>query len=61
MFDRSLNTHLNCLRVRYNDKTSSLNELFEKDMPVSIHIQKLQVFETKICKTLLLHYYKTKF
>ena len=35
--------HERCLRIVYNDKQSSLNELLEKDGSVSIHMKNIQI------------------
>ena len=45
---RALNNKINrlherCLRIVYNDKTSTFNELLEKDNSVSIHYRNIQV------------------
>ena len=42
--------HDRCLRVVYNDKQSSFNELLEKDDSVSIHMRNIQILATKIYK-----------
>ena len=42
--------HDRCLRVVYNDKQSSFNELLEKDDSVSIHMRNMQILATKIYK-----------
>ena len=42
--------HERFLRVIYNDKQSSFNELLEKDGSVSIHERNLQVLATEMYK-----------
>ena len=42
--------HERCLRIIYNDKTSSFESLLEKDGSVSIHKSNLQVLATEIFK-----------
>ena len=53
--NRSLNTKINrlhkrCLRIVYNDKKSSFNELLVKDGSVSIHHQNLQKMAVEMFK-----------
>ena len=49
--DRKINRlHERCLRIIYNDKQSSFNELLEKDGSVSIHERNLQVLASEIYK-----------
>ena len=42
--------HERCLRIIYNDKQSSFEELLEKDGSVSIHIRNLQLLATEMYK-----------
>ena len=42
--------HERCLRIIYNDKTSSFENLLEKDGSASIHNRNLQVLATEIFK-----------
>ena len=42
--------HERCLRIIYNDKQSSFNELLEKDGSVSIHIRNIQILATEMFK-----------
>ena len=42
--------HDRYLRIVYNDKQSSFNELLEKDDSVSIHMRNIQILATKIYK-----------
>ena len=54
---RSLNNKINhiherALRVVYNDKQSSFNELLQKDNSVSIHHRNLQVLATEVYKVI---------
>ena len=42
--------HERCLRIIYNDKHTSFEELLEKDKSVSIHQKNLQVLATEIFK-----------
>ena len=42
--------HKRCLRIVYNDKQSSFNELLEKDGSVSIHIRNIQIPATEMYK-----------
>ena len=42
--------HERCLRIVYNDKQSSFNELLEKDGSVSIHMRKIQILATDMYK-----------
>ena len=42
--------HERCLRIIYNDKTSSFENLLENDGSVSIHNRNFQVLDTKIFK-----------
>ena len=37
-----------CLRIVYNDKQSSFNELLEKDGSVSIHMRNIQILATEM-------------
>ena len=37
-----------CLRIVYNDKQSSFNELLEKDDSVSIHMRNTQMLATEM-------------
>ena len=37
-----------CLRIVYNDKQSSFNELLEKDGSVSIHMRNTQMLATEM-------------
>ena len=39
--------HERCLRIVYNDKQSSFNELLEKDGSVSIHMRNIQILATE--------------
>ena len=39
-----------CLRIVYNDKQSSFNELLEKDGSVSIHMRNTQILATEMYK-----------
>ena len=53
--NRSLNTkidrlHERCLRIVYNDKKSSFNELQVKDGSVSVHHQNLQKLAVELFK-----------
>ena len=52
---RNLNNEINrlherCLRVIYNDKTSSFEQLLEKDSSVSIQHRNIQTFATEMYK-----------
>ena len=52
---RALNNKINrpherCLRIIYNDKTSTFKELLEKDKSVSIHYRNIQVLATEMYK-----------
>ena len=52
---RALNNKINrlherCLLIIYNDKTSTFNELLEKDNSVSIHYKKIQALAIEIYK-----------
>ena len=54
-YNRSLNTKINrlheqCLRIVYNDKKLSFNELLAKDGSVSIHHQNLQKLAAEMFK-----------
>ena len=42
--------HERCLRIIYNDKTTSFEDLLEKDSSVSIHDRNLQVLATEMFK-----------
>ena len=42
--------HERCLRIVYNDKQSSFNELLEKDVSVSIHMRNMQILATEMYK-----------
>ena len=42
--------HERCLRIVYNDKQSSFNELLEKDGSVSIHMRNIQILATEMYK-----------
>ena len=42
--------HERCLRLVYNDKQSSFNELLEKDGSVSIHMRNIQILATEMYK-----------
>ena len=42
--------HEKCLRIVYSDKTSSFEELFDKDGSVTIHTRNLKVLATEIFK-----------
>ena len=42
--------HEKCLRIVYSDKTSSFEELLEKDGSVTIHTRNLQVLATEMFK-----------
>ena len=42
--------HGKCLRIVYSDKTSSFEELLEKDGSVTIHTRNLQVLATEMFK-----------
>ena len=44
--------HERCLRITYNDKTSSFQELLEKDGSTSIHDHNLQILATEMFKVL---------
>ena len=44
--------HERCLRITYNDKTSSFQELLEKDGSTSIHDHNLQTLATEMFKVL---------
>ena len=49
---RTNNTKINrlyegCLRIVYDDKQSSFNELLGKDGSVSIHMRNIQILATK--------------
>ena len=39
--------HERCLRIKYSDKQSLLETLFEKDISVSVHNQNLQILATE--------------
>ena len=70
--NRSLNTKINrlhkrCLRIVYNDKKSSFNELLVKDGSVSIHHQNLQKLAAEMFKVsrglspeLLINYFNSE-
>ena len=52
---RALNNKINyiherALRITYNDRTSTFEELLNKDNSVSIHLRNLQVLVTKLYK-----------
>ena len=53
---RALNNKINrhhherCLRIIYNDKTSTFNELLEKDNSVSIHYSNIQALAIEMYK-----------
>ena len=54
-YSRNLNNKINrlhehCLRVIYNDKTSSFEQLLENDNSVSIHHRNIQTLATEIYK-----------
>ena len=40
--------HERCLRIVYNDKESSFNDLLEKDGSVSIHMRNTQILATEM-------------
>ena len=40
--------HERCLRIVYNNKQSSFNELLEKDGSVSIHMRNIQILATEM-------------
>ena len=42
--------HERCLRIVYNNKQSSFNELLEKDGSVSIHMRNTQILATEMYK-----------
>ena len=42
--------HERCLRIVYNDKQSSFNELLEKDGSVSIHMRNIQIPTSEMYK-----------
>ena len=42
--------HERCLRIVYNDKKSSFNELLEKDGSVLIHLRNIQILATEMYK-----------
>ena len=42
--------HERCLRIVYNNKQSSFNELLEKDGSVSIHMRNIQIVATEMYK-----------
>ena len=42
--------HERCLRIVYNDKQSSFNELLEIDGSVSIHMRNIQTLATEMYK-----------
>ena len=42
--------HERCLRIIYNNKQSSFNELLNKDSSVSIHIRNIKRFTTEMFK-----------
>ena len=42
--------HERCLRIIYNDKTSTFNELLEKDNSVSIHYRNIQALAIEMHK-----------
>ena len=53
--NRKLNNKINrlherCLRVIYNDSTSSFTELLEIDNSISVHHRNIQVFATELYK-----------
>ena len=50
--------HDRYLRIVYNDKQSSFNELLEKDDSVSIHMRNIQILATKIYYLMNLKPYK---
>ena len=52
---RALNNEINrlqerCLRIIYNDKTSTFKVLLEKDDPVSIHFRNIQALAIEMYK-----------
>ena len=52
---RALNNKINrlherCLRIIYNDKTSTFKELLEKDNSISIHYRNIQALVIKMYK-----------
>ena len=42
--------HERSLRITYNDRTSTFEELLRKDNSVTIHHRNLQVLATELCK-----------
>ena len=42
--------HERCLRIVYNNKQFSFNELLEKDCSVSVHMRNIQVLATEMLK-----------
>ena len=54
-YSRTNNSKINrlnerCLRIVYNNKQSSFNELLEKDGSVSIHMRNIQIVATEMYK-----------
>ena len=45
--------HERCLRIVYNDKQSSFNELLKKDGSVSIHMRNMQILATEMYKFII--------
>ena len=46
--DKINRLHERCLRIVYNDKESSFNNLLEKDGSVSIHTRNTQILATEM-------------
>ena len=50
-FNKKINTlHERCLRLIYNDKQLTFEELLEKDESVSVHIRNLHTLAIEMCK-----------
>ena len=50
MKNKTTRLHERCLRIIYNDKTSSFADLLAKDGSVTIHTRNVQVLPTEMSK-----------
>ena len=48
--NKSNSIHERALRITYNNRNSSFEELLRKDNNISIHLRNLQVLATEICR-----------